>query len=92
LSLLHAAGLTLMMFTRSVTGGLEIAGLLAGLGTLAIAPVGQALIDGFGWKAAMTARAEDVVEVAARERAHAQPPPDSKCHAFLPGAATPPVG
>jgi len=90
-ALVYAAGLLLMVFARTIPGGLEIAGFLAGvgtagtgfgvligtvsratppakrsqtvglvaaagsLGTLVIAPVGQALIDGFGWKAAMAA-------------------------------------
>src|SRR5262245_17831101 len=88
-ALMYAAGLLLMAFARSLPGGLEIAGFLAGigtagtgfgvligtvsratppekrsqtvglvaaagsLGTLVIAPLGQSLIDGFGWKAAM---------------------------------------
>ena len=90
-ALMYAAGLLLMVFAKSVPGGLQIAGFLAGigtagtgfgvligtvsratppekrsktvgivaaagsLGTLVIAPVGQGLIDGFGWKAAMVA-------------------------------------
>jgi len=88
-ALMYAAGLLLMAFAKSLPGGLEIAGFLAGigtagtgfgvligtvsratpperrsqtvgivaaagsLGTLVIAPLGQALIDGFGWQAAM---------------------------------------
>ena len=85
----YAAGLVLMVFSRKMTGGLDIAGFLAGigiagtgfgvligtvsravppekrskivgavaaagsLGTIAIAPIGQWLIDDFGWKTAM---------------------------------------
>ena len=88
---IYAAGLLLMVFAKAVPGGLEIAGLLAGigiagtgfgvligtvsratppekrsqtvgivaaigsLGTMVIAPIGQGLIDGFGWKVAMVA-------------------------------------
>lgn len=88
-ALVYAAGLMLMVFARTVPGGLEIAGFLAGvgtagtgfgvligtvsratppekrsqtvglvaaagsLGTMVIAPIGQGLIDGFGWQAAM---------------------------------------
>jgi len=88
-ALVYAAGLLLMVFSKSVPGGLEIAGFLAGvgtagtgfgvligtvsratppekrsqtvglvaaagsLGTMVLAPVGQGLIDGFGWQAAM---------------------------------------
>jgi len=88
-ALMYAAGLLLMVFAKSLPGGLEIAGFLAGigtagtgfgvligtvsratppekrsqtvglvaaagsLGTLVIAPLGQSLIDGLGWKAAM---------------------------------------
>jgi len=90
-ALVYAAGLLLMVFARTIPGGLEIAGFLAGvgtagtgfgvligtvsratppekrsqtvglvaaagsLGTMVIAPIGQGLIDGFGWKAAMVA-------------------------------------
>ena len=89
-ALLYAAGLALMMFARTIPGGLSTAGVLAGLGTagtgfgvligvgsrappaekrtatvgivaaagslgtLALAPLGQGLIQGSGWKAAMT--------------------------------------
>jgi predicted MFS family arabinose efflux permease len=88
-ALLYAAGLLLMVVSKSVAGGLEVAGFLIGigtagagfgvligtisratppekrsqtvglvaaagsLGTLLIAPVGQWLIDGFGWQTAM---------------------------------------
>ena len=88
-AILYALGLLLMVFSKSVPGGLEIAGVLAGigtagtgfgvligtisratppekrsqtvgivaaagsLGTLALAPLGQVLIDGFGWQTAM---------------------------------------
>lgn len=90
-ALMYAAGLLLMIVSKSIPGGLEIAGFLAGigtagtgfgiligivsratppekrsqtvglvaaagsLGTLVLAPLGQSLIDGFGWKAAMVA-------------------------------------
>jgi predicted MFS family arabinose efflux permease len=90
-ALLYAAGLLLMVISRSIPGGLEVAGFLIGigtagtgfgvligtisratppekrsqtvgivaaagsLGTMVIAPVGQWLIDGFGWQAAMVA-------------------------------------
>jgi predicted MFS family arabinose efflux permease len=90
-SLLYAAGLLLMIVSKSIPGGLEVAGFLIGigtagagfgvligtisratppekrsqtvglvaaagsLGTMVIAPVGQWLIDGFGWQAAMLA-------------------------------------
>lgn len=85
----YTLGLVLMAFSKSVPGGLEIAGFLAGigtagtgfgvligtisratppekriqavgivaaagsLGTMLLAPLGQMLIDGFGWQAAM---------------------------------------
>ncbi|MCZ7563168.1 MAG: MFS transporter [Burkholderiales bacterium] len=88
-ALVYAGGLLLMVFSKTVPGGLEISGFLAGvgtagtgfgvligtvsratppekrsqtvglvaaagsLGTMVLAPVGQGLIDGFGWKAAM---------------------------------------
>jgi predicted MFS family arabinose efflux permease len=88
-ALVYAAGLALMAFSKSVPGGLEVAGFLVGLGTagtgfgvligtvtratpperqsqtvgllaacgslgtFALAPIGGALIDGFGWQAAM---------------------------------------
>jgi predicted MFS family arabinose efflux permease len=88
-ALLYAAGLLLMVVSKSVPGGLELAGFLIGigtagagfgvligtisratppekrsqtvglvaaagsLGTLLIAPLGQRLIDGFGWQVAM---------------------------------------
>ncbi len=90
-ALLYAAGLLLMVFSKGIPGGLEVAGFLIGigtagagfgvligtisratapekrsqtvglvaaagsLGTMVIAPVGQWLIDGFGWQAAMVA-------------------------------------
>jgi len=90
-ALLYAAGLLLMVVSKSVPGGLEVAGFLIGigtagagfgvligtisratpperrsqtvglvaaagsLGTMLIAPIGQWLIDGFGWQAAMVA-------------------------------------
>ncbi|MEW6690152.1 MAG: MFS transporter [Pseudomonadota bacterium] len=90
-ALVYAAGLALMVFSRSVPAGLEIAGFLTGigtagtgfgvligtiqratpperqsqtvgavaaagsLGTMLLAPAGQALIDGFGWKVALIA-------------------------------------
>ncbi|HLB16150.1 MAG TPA: MFS transporter [Burkholderiales bacterium] len=90
-ALLYAAGLLLMVVSKSVPGGLEVAGFLIGigtagagfgvligtisratppekrsqtvglvaaagsLGTMLIAPVGQWLIDGFGWQTAMVA-------------------------------------
>jgi predicted MFS family arabinose efflux permease len=90
-ALVYAAGLLLMVFAKTVPGGLQIAGFLAGvgtagtgfgiligtvsratpqakrtktvgivaaagsLGTMVLAPVGQTLIDGFGWKSAMVA-------------------------------------
>jgi predicted MFS family arabinose efflux permease len=90
-ALIYATGLLLMVFAKTVPGGLEIAGFLAGigtagtgfgvligtvsratrpeirtrtvgivaaagsLGTMVIAPIGQGLIDAFGWKAAMAA-------------------------------------
>lgn len=88
-ALMYAAGLMLMVFSKHVPGGLEIAGFLAGvgtagtgfgvligtisratppekrsqtvgivaaagsLGTVVLAPMGQWLIDGFGWQVAM---------------------------------------
>lgn len=88
-ALVYAAGLVLMVFARNITGGLEVAGFLAGigiagtgfgvligtvskaveaerrskivglvaaagsLGTMAIAPLGQWMIDTHGWKAGM---------------------------------------
>jgi predicted MFS family arabinose efflux permease len=88
-ALMYAGGLLLMAFSKSVPGGLQIGGVLAGigtagtgfgvligtvsratpaekrtrtvgtvaaaasLGTFAIAPLGQALIDTFGWKGAL---------------------------------------
>jgi predicted MFS family arabinose efflux permease len=90
-ALVYALGLTLMIFSKDLPGGLTIAGFLAGigtagtgfgvligtvtrsvpaqkrsqtvglvsalgsLGTMVLAPVGQGLIDGFGWKVAMVA-------------------------------------
>src|SRR6185295_16395184 len=88
-SLLYAGGLLLMIASKSIPGGLEVAGFLIGigtagagfgvligtisratppekrsqtvglvaaagsLGTMVLAPVGQHLIDGFGWQAAL---------------------------------------
>src|SRR6266852_4243626 len=54
-SLLYAAGLLLMIVSKSIPGGLEVAGFLIGIGTAVIAPLGGWLIDGFGWQAAMMA-------------------------------------
>jgi len=90
-ALMYAAGLLLMIVSRGIPGGLEVAGFLIGigtagagfgvligtisratppekrsqtvglvaaagsLGTMVIAPLGQWLIDGFGWQAAMVA-------------------------------------
>jgi predicted MFS family arabinose efflux permease len=90
-ALTYAAGLLLMIFSKTFPGALEVAGFLAGigtagtgfgiligtvsratppekrsqtvglvaaagsLGTLVIAPLGQYLIDGFGWRTAMVA-------------------------------------
>jgi predicted MFS family arabinose efflux permease len=90
-ALIYAAGLLLMVFAKTMPGGLEIAGFLAGigtagtgfgvligtvsratpperrsrtvgivaaagsLGTMVLAPIGQGLIDGLGWKTAMVA-------------------------------------
>jgi predicted MFS family arabinose efflux permease len=90
-ALTFAAGLLLIVFSKSLPGGITLAGLLVGigiagtgfgvligtvsratppekrsqtvglvaalgsLGTMVIAPLGQGLIDGFGWKAAMVA-------------------------------------
>lgn len=88
---IYAAGLLLMAFSKGLPGGLEVAGVLVGigtagtgfgvligavsratpaerrsrtvgivaaagsLGTMVLAPVGQGLIDGHGWKLAMVA-------------------------------------
>src|SRR5947209_7539194 len=88
-ALLYAAGLLLMVVSKSIPGGLELAGFLIGvgtagagfgvligtisratppekrsqtvglvaaagsLGTMVIAPLGQWLIDGYGWQVAM---------------------------------------
>jgi predicted MFS family arabinose efflux permease len=90
-ALSYAAGLLLMIVSKSIPGGLQVAGFLAGigtagtgfgvligtvsrvtppekrsqtvglvaalgsLGTLVIAPLGQWLIDGFGWHVALVA-------------------------------------
>jgi predicted MFS family arabinose efflux permease len=90
-SLMYGGGLALMIFSKSIPAGLELAGFLAGigtagagfgvligtvaratppekrsqtvgliaaagsLGTMVIAPLGQWLIDGFGWKIALAA-------------------------------------
>src|SRR5712671_4007340 len=51
-SLLYAAGLSLMIASKSIPGGLQVAG---SLGTMVIAPLGGWLIDAFGWQAAMLA-------------------------------------
>jgi predicted MFS family arabinose efflux permease len=100
-ALMYAAGLLLMAFSKSVPGGLQIAGVLAGigtagtgfgvligtvsratpaekrtrtvgsvaaaasLGTFAIAPLGQALIDTVGWKGALVAFAGMAASMAA---------------------------
>jgi predicted MFS family arabinose efflux permease len=99
-ALIYAAGLLLMVYSKSVPGGLEIAGFLCGigiagtgfgvligtvsravppekrsqtvgivaaagsLGTMVIAPAGQALINGFGWQAAMVAFAATAAFIA----------------------------
>jgi predicted MFS family arabinose efflux permease len=88
-ALSYASGLLLIVFSRSLPGGITVAGFLIGigiagtgfgvligavaratppekrsqtvglvaavgsLGTMVLAPIGQGLIDGFGWKAAM---------------------------------------
>ena len=88
-ALTYAAGLTLMVFSKSIPAGLQVAGFLAGigtagtgfgvligvvsratppekrsqtvglvaaagsLGTMVIAPLGQGLINGFGWQTAL---------------------------------------
>ena len=90
-ALMYAGGLLLLVFAKTIPGGLEIAGTLAGigtagcgfgvligtvsratppekrsqtvglvaaagsLGTMVLAPFGQGLINGFGWKTAMVA-------------------------------------
>jgi len=90
-ALLYAAGLLLMVFSKGLPGGLEVAGFLMGigtagtgfgvligtvsratpaekrsqtvgavaaagsLGTIVLAPLGQSLIDGFGWRTALVA-------------------------------------
>ena len=90
-ALVYAAGLLLMVFSKGLPGGLELAGFLIGigtagtgfgvligtisratpperrsqtvglvaaagsLGTMVLAPVGQSLIDGFGWQSALLA-------------------------------------
>jgi predicted MFS family arabinose efflux permease len=90
-ALSYAAGLLLIVFSRSLPGGITIAGFLIGigiagtgfgvligavsratapdkrsqtvglvaaigsLGTMVLAPIGQGLIEGFGWKSAMVA-------------------------------------
>ncbi len=57
-SAVYAAGLLLMLVSRSFPGALEVAGFFIGLGaagTFVIAPLGGWLIDGFGWRAAMVA-------------------------------------
>jgi predicted MFS family arabinose efflux permease len=100
-ALMYAAGLALMAFSGSVPGGLQIAGVLAGigtagtgfgvligtvsratpaerrtrtvgsvaaaasLGTFAIAPFGQALIEHIGWKGALFAFAALAASLAA---------------------------
>lgn len=88
-ALTYAAGLLLMVFSKGIPGGLEVAGFLTGvgtagtgfgvligtisratppekrsqtvgmvaaagsLGTMLLAPLGQSMINGFGWQAAM---------------------------------------
>lgn len=88
-ALCYAGGLLLMVFSKSIPGGLEVAGFLTGigtagtgfgvligtiaratppekrsqtvgavaaagsLGTMLLAPLGQALIDGYGWQAGL---------------------------------------
>src|SRR3954471_5442108 len=100
-ALMYAGGLVLMAFSKSVPGGLQIGGVLAGigtagtgfgvligtvsratpaekrtrtvgtvaaaasLGTFAIAPLGQALIETFGWKGALFAFAGLAASMAA---------------------------
>ena len=90
-ALVYAAGLLLMVFSKGLPGGLELAGFLIGigtagtgfgvligtisratpperrsqtvglvaaagsLGTMVLAPVGQSLIEGFGWQSALLA-------------------------------------
>ncbi len=90
-ALTYGVGLLLMAFSKGLPGGLEVAGVLVGigtagtgfgvligvvsratpperrsqtvgivaavgsLGTMALAPIGQGLIDGFGWQVAMIA-------------------------------------
>jgi predicted MFS family arabinose efflux permease len=90
-ALTYAAGLLLMVFSKGIPGGLEVAGFLTGvgtagtgfgvligtiaratppekrsqtvgavaaagsLGTMMLAPLGQALIDGFGWQVGLLA-------------------------------------
>ena len=90
-ALMYAAGLVLMLLSKDLPGGLEVAGFLVGigtagtgfgvlmgtisratppekrsqtiglvaaagsLGTMVLAPLGQSLIDGFGWQTAMLA-------------------------------------
>jgi predicted MFS family arabinose efflux permease len=90
-ALSYAAGLLLIVFSKSLPGGITVAGFLIGigiagtglgvlmgtvaratppekrsqtvglvaaigsLGTMVLAPIGQGLMDGFGWKAAMVA-------------------------------------
>jgi predicted MFS family arabinose efflux permease len=90
-ALMYAAGLALMLFSKGLPGGLEVAGFLIGigtagtgfgvligtisratppekrsqtvglvaaagsLGTMVLAPLGQSLIDGYGWQTAMLA-------------------------------------
>jgi predicted MFS family arabinose efflux permease len=69
-ALAYAAGMLLMVFSRGALG-MDVAGFLLGigtagtafgvlmgvvsLGTMLLAPIGQSLIDGFGWQVAMVA-------------------------------------
>jgi predicted MFS family arabinose efflux permease len=100
-ALMYAGGLLLMAYSKTVPGGLQIGGILAGigtagtgfgvligtvsratpaekrtrtvgtvaaaasLGTFAIAPLGQALIDSFGWQGALFAFAGLAASMAA---------------------------
>jgi len=109
-ALAYAAGLLLMAFAKAVPGGLEIAGVLAGigiagtgfgvligtvsratppekrsqtvgivaaigsLGTMVIAPIGQGLIDGFGWKVAIVAFAATAACIALLSLPIREPP------------------
>ncbi|MEO8005934.1 MAG: MFS transporter [Betaproteobacteria bacterium] len=117
-ALLYAGGLLLLVFTKALPGGLEIAGTLAGigtagcgfgvligtvsratppekrsqtvglvaaagsLGTMVLAPLGQGMINGLGWKAAMVAFAAiaasmAIFSLAIREQPLAQDNPSA---------------